>query len=138
MAKDNKAKNETVAVKGKKPKSAAAVAKAAHNVAEAAKRLRMLQEKQKLAHDARRLLGLVGTDDQIMAKVNAMKSQQDRIAETRNAMVFVENCLAGPHGAAIRKSLNLTGEPCKVAARVREFVRVQGTPPDNFRYSKAV
>lgn len=136
MAKDNKAK-ETVAVKGKKPKSAAAVAKAAHNVAEAARRLRMLQEKQKQANDARKM-GITGTDDQIMAKVNAMKSMQDRVEETRNAMVFVENCLAGPHGAAIRKSLNLTGEPCKVAARVREFVRVQGTPPDNFRYSRAV
>jgi hypothetical protein len=97
----------------------------------------MLQEKQKAAHDARKM-GLVGTDDQIMAKINAMKSMQDRVEETRNAMVFVENCLAGPHGAAIRNGLNLTGEPCKVAARVREFIRVRGTPPDNFRYSRAV
>lgn len=119
MSKDTKAKNENV--RKARPKTAAQKAKAAKNVALAAKRLKMLQAKQALANEGRKR-GIIGTDAAILARL----SVEERNAETRAAMKFVEESLAGPHGAAIRAGLNLTGEPCKIAGAVREFIRLRG------------
>lgn len=119
MAKQDK----IVTPKAKKSKTAAQKAKAEANIKAAQERLARLQAQQKIVNGFR-AKGMIGSDQTIMRVVN----EADRKSEEQKSREFVDSVLNGPNGDRVRKFMGagLSGNPCKVAMIVRNYLKSQG------------
>lgn len=120
MAKNQK---KEVTAKTARPKTAAQKRKAEENIKKAQMRLVALQAQQRLANQMR-AQGHVGGDQTMLRLVEV----QERTQEEQKARVFVESVLCGKHGDRVRRFIGsgLSGNPCKVALVVKNFLQTQG------------
>jgi len=121
MAKQQKQKNSgVVAVRAKKAKTPAQLAKKAANVQAAQERFNQLQARQTTANEMRSL-GFMGTDADLI-EIRAAQAQAKRDQQ------YVLDVLAGSHGQRVSMFLGrrFRGSPSKVANVVRNYLKTQG------------
>jgi hypothetical protein len=121
MAKQQKQKNSgVVAVRVKKAKTPAQLAKTAANVKAAQERFAQLQARQQAANEMRSM-GYMGTDADLI-EIRAAQAQ------AKLDQQYVIDVLAGPHGKRVSQFLGrrFRGSPTKVATVVRNYLKTQG------------
>ena len=119
MAKQQKSA-PVAAVRVKKAKTPAQLAKKAANVKAAKERFDQLQAQQQTANEMRSL-GFMGTDADLI-EIRAAQAQ------AKLDQQYVIDVLAGPNGGRVSLFLGrrFRGSPAKVASVVRAYLKTQG------------
>jgi hypothetical protein len=128
MAKNKKDKGTVVAVKVKKPKTAAQQARAAANIKKAQRRFEQLQRQQSVINAYREQTGSLLPEAAILVEVRQQQDKAERQAEEQKARQFVESVLNGPHAEQVKRFIGrgLAGDACKIAFIIRNYLRTQG------------
>ena len=121
------AKNEsTVAVRAKRSKTPAQVAKAAKNIEAYNARCAEQKRNQLAVNHARKFLGMTGSDKDILAKLTAMAVQEARHAAEVKATSYIESVLAIPRvGEIVQRWLDkqeLNWGPVEIQLHISNFL----------------